>query len=494
MKIKLLQTKNPDYCGETWADYHALYKGGKAFRDRVGRFLHKNPQEHAQRYKQRKMEAPYRSYLGTVVNSFTALIGSSGDLKYTARIKDTDHGIEAPDWAQELSQDCDGSGRSIEQCVGKALNDSLVRGRHFWMLDFPENFGTVAGAKSDAIRAGATDIKIRSVLREDVMDWSKDDRGQLEWVVTQHVKHERKSPSDERGTEVYTWHVLDRKKVTVYEAEIKKGQRIDTEKNLPPQREIIHNLDKVPMVSMDMEDGLWIADMLESAQLEHFRSSTAQAWSLKQTAYTMPVFSVEDPKEFAKRPPTMGAGFFIAIGKDESADFMAPPTQHLASLADAIKANKDEIFRLVQQMALGVENNATAVGRSAESKIADSEATQVILGAMGKRVRDALHETLTMLSQLHQDDIVWSVEGLSEFQSVDTDVLLQMLSEESVQSIRSDTFHRETEKKMVGVTLPSLDKTTRDLIDAEIEAGKKTEPEPPGPPKPAEDLEENDDD
>ena len=50
---------------------------------------------------------------------------------------------------------------------------------------------------------------------------------------------------------------------------------------------------------------------------------------------------------------------------------------------------KDEIYRVAQQMALGVENNAASVGRSAESKEVDSSSTETCLKAYASPVREA---------------------------------------------------------------------------------------------------------
>lgn len=463
MLISRLQDKSPDYDGELWRDYWALYEGGRGFRKRVRNFLPMNPLEPAEVYAQRTREACYRSYLGTIVDYFGALLFTT-DLTYTPEGKET-----SPEWSTVITEDSDGKGTNLVQFVRARLIESMVKGRGFWRLDFPANYGT-GESKADADKAGATDVRLRSVQREDILDFEVDDRGKLVWVIVYESTTPRAQPDEERGgVTLHRWWVLDRESSRMFEAAVKKGERLNAELDLKPAVEHAHGLGEVPLVCIDPGAGLWVANRLESAQLEHFRLTSANNWSMRKTCYAMPVFSVGDPEDF--RPNRMGSGYYLSIGVDESMEWTAPPAHHLAVVRDEILSQKDEIFRLVTQMSLGIDNNAAAVGRSAESKTVDAEAIQVVLRAYGEMVREGMHNTLRMLSRVRGEDDDWTVEGLDKFDTLPADVLVELLEKVIDFKIPSDTFTSEVMTRTAHAMLPGLDKPTRDAIGKEVAEG-----------------------
>jgi hypothetical protein len=473
MRIKQLEAKHPEHEGDLWRDYEALYRGGKDFRRRVHRFLKQNPKEPLQVYENRKAEAVYRSYIGTVIDYFAALLFSV-PLIYTPHLPDSDDDTEPPEWLADIEDDCDGSGTDLVEFLRLSLIDSMVKRSSWWLLDYPDNYGSGSN-RIEADQLGATDVRLRRLCRENVNDWSRDKRGRLTWAIVRHEEKPRETPSDTRGLTLITWMVCDRHQIDYYSVELKDGERLNEEADVQPYRTVRHGLGDVPIVELDVNDGLWVANRLESPQLEHFRLSSANNWSIRRTCYAMPVFKVAEPESFGTK--AMGAGYWIAIGKDESAEWIAPPTAHLAHTSKEIDAQKDEIFRLVTQMSLGVDNNAAAIGRSAESKIADAEAIQVVLRAYGARIRDVLKRTLHLLSKARGDALDWNVEGLDKFETVPAAALLEGLKIAMEIGVPSKTFKVEAKYRAATGLLPGLDQATKQLILDEIEVGVDEEDE-----------------
>jgi hypothetical protein len=468
VKIKQLQITGPEHDGDLLRDYEALYRAGKYFRARINRFLHQNPQEPTQVYEIRKKEAVYRSYMGTVVDYFAALLFASPILYKTELAKKE---VDQPEWFGDFSDDADGSGTDLGEFLRLRTVDAMVKRRGWWMLDFPEGYGT-AQSKADAEKDGSASVTLRKVGAEQVLDCGRDRKGRLVWAIVHESECPRETPDDSRNEELHTWYVLDRSHVRVFQVRCESGHKPDPDRDAQKVSEIAHGLGEVPLVELDVGDGLWVANRLESAQLEHFRLSSGLNWNIKRTCYAMPVFKLADREAFANAMK-MGAGYYIMLdaGTNEDMDWKGPPTGHLAVTREEIRSQKDEIFRLVTQMSLGIDNNAAAVGRSAESKVVDAEAIQVVLRSYGALVRDALKKTLNLLSKARGEEHTWSIEGLDKFDTIPPEVLIELLQQAIDIGIPSKTFMAEAKFRAAVGLIPGVDQKTKDEIKSEIEDG-----------------------
>jgi len=461
MLVKQLNANHPERTVDMWLDYDALYKGGRCFRDRVKRFLVQNPAEPFETWSDRCKEAVYRSYIGTVVDFFAAQM-------FAVPIIYKPIGGQPPEWFESVENDCDGKGTDLIEFLRECLVAALVTKTATVALDFPETYGK-ASSLYEADATGATDIKLRHVPQPSILDWERDQRGNLLWCCYKQESKPRETPEVARDKTRHEWTVSDRESVSVYRVDVDEGKTLNENSSIAPEVEVKHGLGRVPAVELTVGDGLWIASRLESAQIEHFRLSSGLSWSIKRTCYAMPLFKVADPENFV--PGKMGAGYWITIGSEDSAEFMAPPTGHLSLTSEEIKSQKDEIFRLVAQMSLGVDNNAAAVGRSGESKIADAEAIRVVLRAYAVLVRDFLKSILNLLSRARGDQTEWTVEGLDKFETLAPETLVALLKEALTFGIPSETFQIEAKYRAAIGVVPGLDEDTRRKIRGEIETG-----------------------
>jgi hypothetical protein len=471
MLIRTLNQKHPEYDGELWLDYEALYKSGNQFSKRIRRFLIQNPQEPDETYLNRQKEASFRSYLGTIVDYFSALLFSV-QIIYKPTIGPEKAEVEAPEWVQHFVDDVDGRGSDLSDFLRTCLVDACVKRKSFWLLDFPENYGK-ASTKLDAERSGASNVKLRMVGREQVIDWGKDKRGKLAWAIIREEDAVRYEPEETRDSKVISWTVVDRKRLRRFEVEVALSESPNQDLQIEPVFEVEHEMGEVPLVELDVEDGMWIANRVAMPQIEHFRLSAANNWSMKRTAYAMPVLHLEDPEGF--RPGRMGAGYFLMLRTTEKFDWAAPPSQHFSAVTEEVRNQKDEIFRLVTQMSLGVDNNSAAIGRSAESKIVDAEAIQVILRTYANKVRDRLKLALNLLSRARGEQHEWTVEGLDRFETLSPDVLVALLKEAIGIGIPSQTFMVEAKCRVANALLPGLDSTSKQTIREEIQDGVESE-------------------
>jgi hypothetical protein len=466
MKLELLDAKHPTYDAETWERYWALYKGGKTLRQHVKHFLNQNEGEPAALYQRRLKEAAYRSYVGPIVDYYGAALFTSPPI---ARAKD-DAGeiVEADDYYSDWKEDCDGAGCDFHDFLRARFRDMLVRETAWWIVELPEAEAPVEN-KLDWADKDLGEACLHAVESGQVYDWECDARGRLQWVTIHTFSKPRHSPRDKRNLLRQEWRVYDATNVEIFAIEYDPQERM-----LMPEDEIpslgikAHGFKRVPVVRMHAPDGLWLVDRVAEAQTEHFRLSAGLGWAIRRTCYAMPIFKTAD----IDRPPKMGTGYYLIVGAEDGLEWAAPPAQPFEVIATEVMTQKDEIYRVTNQMALGVENNAAAIGRSAQSKETDSSSTETCLRAYAAPVREAAELTYDLLSEGRGDaEIDWSIEGLDRFNLADATASVAVATQAQLLDIPSRTFKVEMARATADALLPGIDQGTKDTIHTELEEG-----------------------
>lgn len=464
---QLLQT-NPCIDRGRNDELRALYEGGRRIESKFSTFLPKRPSERDQRYLVRLKDAEYRNYVGPIADFFAAMLFVSRPV-----IKATRKGESAKlaDYWNAFREDCDGGGTDIDAFFKDLLLDAMQTKTGWLRVRAPDSNGDDPADMAEFEKRGLGECWLEDVEDFGVLDWDTADDGRLIWALTHEKSAKRLGLSSGRDTITETWEYLTPEAVEVYQVVY------PTDKPPKPEDDVAriagplpHRFGAVPLVCLDLPPGLWVLERLRSPQVAHLKKQSALNWSLSATAYAMPVARVADPESFAKRP--QGAGYELVIGKDEFWEWEAPPTGHFTALADEVKTSKDEIFRIAHQMALGVENNAAAVGRSGQSKATDMENTRVVLSAYSRIVKETIEYTLDLIATARgETDLEFSVEGLDDFAALDATKFLDQLAilKDKVGAIPSRTFWVEANKRSAGAVLRDLDEETTQKINDEIE-------------------------
>ncbi len=482
MLLKLLQATHPDYDADTWADYQALYEGGKAWRERVTRFVDRNPQEPESVYAMRCKAAHYRSYLGPIVDYFVSFLFTA---PLVPRANVDGEIVEADQFYSALKEDADGSGTDLVDMLRDRLTKAVVQGASYVLLELPDPGGADVPDRATWEAMGLGKAKLRRVDRSSVRDFEVDEDGELIWAITYEPSWPRTDPRGARDVCVHTWKVYDRQTVETFSVSQKKGERLDPDMVVPSVGVRLHGFDRVPLVKFCPSKGLWIANRVESAQREHASLSNAHTWLIRRTCFAMPVLKLKTDE---RRDDIFGAGYYLKLGVDESLEWSSPPNGPYDAIRQEVESQKDEIHRIVHQMAQGVSNNAATVGRSGESKQADAEATRVMLEALGASVREPVERIYDMLARARGDELDWSIEGLSGYNVVDVAGLLQAISQAVLLNIPSQTWGKEVRKRAAMALLPDADQATKDTIALEIESNFVFEDVmPPPEPEPEDD-------
>lgn len=492
MRLDYLQTTHPTYTPDLWRRYDALYTGGDAFRQHITAFLPKNPEEPAEVYRVRCEDAAYIGYAGTICAWFSAKIAAAS---FTPRAKRDGDEVDADPFYAEFREDCDGAGTDLVDFIRERFDSALVKGRSWWCAEMPYAGDEPLPNKAayDALDLGRATIY--PVENEQVLDWQADRAGELLWAVVYDIAMDRDSVGSKRSKITETWRVYDRAEVVTYsrtydptEPETRKAEEID----VPEVARRPHGFQRVPLVPLGFVgtrgvrvklgakgtmvagrklEGFWLMNRLADPQIAHFRRSAAMDWSLARTCYAMPVFELKD----SNTPPVMGTGYYIMLQTGERANWMAPPTAHLGALSERISTIKDEIYRVGNQMAQGVDNNAAAVGRSGASKAADAASTDVCLKVYGAVCREPLERTYDLLSDGRGDGLDWSIEGLDVFNTADATLVVQNATAAALLNIPSATFKRELHKQTAAALLSGSNQHVRDTINREIDDGVEAE-------------------
>lgn len=467
MKIKILNQKNPHYDADRWMQIRALVKGGKHFHELIRKFLPKNPVEPTPIYFQRCQEAHYHSYMGSIVNLYVSwLFAANFSIKPYKRDTDEPLGESDPFYGQ--FQENVGAETTLTQFMKDRFREAISVKKAHWLIELPPNDGVKPDNKAEYEKRGLGRATLRAIDREDLLDYECDDKGELEWCIVYSCNTVREKPTDERNTVVEQWRIYDRENVTTFESRYKKGEKP------PPTTDLTgsvasHGLRRVPLICLELKEELCIGYQTYDPQLEHFRRSAGLSWLIRRTCYAQPIFKLAD----GDKPPTMGAGTAIVIGTEDEMSWTSPPTAPFDVLQKNVEAKRDDIYRIVHQMAQAVDNNAETVGRSADSKEIDAAATRVMLNEYGSQVAKAIEETLEVISEARDDtDYEWSVEGFSGYDTATASTLLENIQKSRLLGIPSVSFHKEVCTKAALALLPEVDERVKATIRSEIEAAK----------------------
>lgn len=486
MKYAALNQKHPTYDAADWAKYQALYEGGPSFH--AAHFLPKNPAEEDTSYAMRCASAQYTNYIGPILDWFAAALMAA-----PLDIRPQDKDAEPPPYYAAWKEDVDGVGTDLVDFMRERFVGACVKRLAWWAIEMPAD-DEEQPAENLAMweERGLGNARLVTFDRDQILDWHTDDRGELQWVIVHSADRPRADPESSRDAVMERWRIYDREKVTTYEVTYTEKDPPRPEDEIPMVSQRPHIFGRVPVVAMGFDGtrpthvkigarkvsmspsavrGMWPMGRLASIQVAHFRQEAGLEWSIARTCYAMPVFRGMDDKA----PPRMGAGYYIQIGTSESFDWTAPPTAHLAIAAQRVDSRRDEIYRVANQLSQGVDNNAAAIGRSGESKLADAENTKVILAIFGALVREAVEKTIDLVSRGRGEAIRWSVQGLDKFDITDASVLVATAIQAQALAIPSRTATVELKYRSAIAMLPGLTEPTRQIIRKEIEDGTNAE-------------------
>lgn len=461
MRLKDLRRVHPDYCAELLERYGDLFAGGHRFARNVTKYLPRHDVEPSAVYKRRCAQAHYLGYVAPICNLFASWLFSC-PLQITSDPPETDA------FYRELKEDCDGLGTDLDQFLRGRFVEALQHQRAWFRVAFPATGGVAPDSRREWEQLGAGRAYLVAVPTRHVTHWRRDASGALAWVVEHECRTELAEFTDTASVTVETW--------TLWRADGSATRwelRTETGKPAPPDTTVVDEVEAphnpcgtIPLVELAIPTELWVLNLLASGQLEHFRKMCALSWSIDRTCYAMPVLTLKGNR----KAPVMGAGYYLQLGPGEELKWPAPPSSPFEAVQDFTTKLREEMYRITSQMAASVDNNAAAVGRSGESKDADNKATEVVLGAFGRPVREAVERMLDLVSMGRGEEIAWHVGGMDAYEHADPAAEVERATAIAALQIPSPTLRREILVRAALAQLPDADETKKQKIREEIEA------------------------
>lgn len=464
---KKLSQKHPEWDGPYWRRCRALYAGGKKLlRDPVvlQDVFPPHLAENATVYAERCKRAYYIPYAGEVIDMITSALFSE-DLKMTSEPEADPWYV---DWANDVSPP-GGMKQTLQQFLKEQVTSALICKRAWTLIDLP----TIDDVMANAIRSGkgmaAVDGAPGSLLEQEklglldayacpldpehVWDWEVDRDGRLLWVLVHYKSAQRNGIEGDRDTITERWMYYDETSWQRYEIVYHKTKPPADGIEIPKVAEGTHTFGRVPVIQMELTDGLWAMGKIESIAVAHLNKRNALSWAQYKSLF--PVLAhfagppdvmnpiTEDPDRAVNQ--TLGQGYVGQFGDKDKLEYVGPDSAPFAIAAQDLKDLRDEMHRVVHQMAMSVDNSGAALQRSGESKQVDQEVTAIVLREFGKIVREhavLLHEVV----QRGRGDTKassWTCDGMDGYADTTVDAVVTQAQTMELVTLPSATFQRE---------------------------------------------------
>src|SRR5262249_6601818 len=119
----------------------------------------------------------YENHVGSIIDWYAAtLFRREPTISY-----DSTCGPSVP-FYNDFILNCDLHNTSFLAALRKAFTTALVYGRSYFLIDFPKT-GILPRSRADEEESGASRAYISHYGPQDVINWDRDDKGELNWVV-----------------------------------------------------------------------------------------------------------------------------------------------------------------------------------------------------------------------------------------------------------------------------------------------------------------------
>ena len=402
-----IEQEHPDYTAKSrmWRRYRDLYAGGEQFRGNASEYLLRRQKEPVEVYQERLARVFYENYLGSIVDWYAAtLVRREPVLEFA--------GTNEPgkDFFAQFAQNCDLRGTTLTQFFKQQITEALVCGKSYVVVDFPRT-DSPALTRADEDASGRSRAYLVAYNADEVINWSTDQQGELEWVVirTSWLKQDSvKSFGWKRETK---WIYYDREKFEIYER--RGSDQNGTDQNtivlVDQGRHGFAGIGRVPVFEVKVGDGLWLTNKIALLQLEHFNKSNALGWALTMGLFATPV--IYSDREWNQ---IVGESYYIQLGPQDRFGWNEPEGKVYQIAADNLVSLKDEIYRVCYLLSQAGASSGSSQ-QSALSKQLDFSTTEEVLRAYGDTVKDSMRQVLWAIAAARQDEISIDVSGLDEF-------------------------------------------------------------------------------
>src|SRR5579864_1092767 len=455
-----INLEHPEYvnCKAMWRKYRDLYTGGEQFRERAAEYLVRRNKEPNDVYFERLSRVFYENYIGSIIDWYAATLMRREP-------------IIAYDGTNEIGKaffttfadDCDLKGTTLAEFFRQQLVQALVAGTSYIVVDFPRLTGPVLNrAEEDAI--GQSRAFLVDYSPDEVINWSYDGNGHLEWVVIRTSWLRQAEVGSDAWKKETRWIYYDREYFKVYCSVVDPGGQSASIDLIDEGRHGLASQFRVPVFQLRISEGLWLMNKAALLQLEHFNKSNALSWALTMGLFATPVIYSE--REWSQ---IVGESYYIQLGPEDRFGWTEPEGHVFQIAADNLERLKNEVYRVCYLLVQAGGPSFSNLGQSGLSKQRDFGITQEVLRAYGDAVKHTMKQVLIAIEGARQDGLAVDVSGLDEFDIGDFGAELDDAKKLLDLGIQSDTFKKQLYKKLTLKYLCDARQETKNQIATEID-------------------------
>lgn len=418
IKIGAIESTHPHYCGETLANYDALYVGGNAFRDRKDQFVVKRRAEtdgaHAsQHYADRVKRLHYVNRARGLINWLVAAVCQPSPPRITVP---ADLPEESSAYWLSLNDDADGLGTPLAALFRRSLRNGMVSGRSYYHMYFPGAIdGQAVAYDSDSMAA-----YMRPIDGMMVDDWQDDEFGALTWLRVHGVEMVRSgSEIGKADTERHTWTYITKSETATYEA-LKRDRNWIAGPDKKVYARLIsnrpHEMGILPCVRVNAPECNWVMDAISDVVIALLNADLDRAFALAQQCYAQPVFTLENTHADRLKNLIQHENMAIILGPNESYEYVTPPSNVFEPLFKHVTELKADLHEVIQTLAKSAAALPQAGRLSGDAVEAMAKPLNVLLASFAWPDREALQKWVSDVAAFRgESDYDIRVEGLDAF-------------------------------------------------------------------------------
>lgn len=505
VQYKILNKTSPDYDKELITKMDLLYAGGYEIMDSASLFLTKLSIESQKSYNERLKCAAYMPYLSQFVDHFASSLFSDDLMVREAADADDEDTLGTfsgdENFYKLFSSNCDGMGNSLHNFMKDAFTESLYCYYSYIGVDF-NNLDDNEDEPQTLLEEEARGLNRAYLYDIDpltVIDWQKDDASQkFEWVKIRNeiCVHDDPLADPMKQVQFKIWTMRN----GVAHWQLYQSKPIPLNKDfrntddIPLVAEGDTSFKEIPVFHLCIPYGLHLGAKLGPVCEEYFQRRSFLVSNMNKTCIAIPVIKLGPeinapggalPSEIQSNPnraqgmrmQLSNQGYTVLGSEDELEIKEASGTSH--GLVDKQLIDlREQMHQVVNQMAQSASTRKAARPQSAASKIEDRHATEILLTAYARVVKDFVKEIFQCIAEARNESIVWDVQGLSTFVEEDRQSIIQevqaIAGQQSIlQMLPSETFHKKyllrLAMALTGTTSPEEEATIQEELEKAVE-------------------------
>lgn len=512
-----LNKKHEEYNREYRDLLSAMVLGGSSLLhndEHMAKLLPQHAREIDAIYAKRRDRAVYSNYAGEILGYLFSMmssdpllvrlpeekgegeddkVGSAGSAVESSAKAGSESG-ELPLWIRKMLKNCSYSWRNqqtLSDFILHQVREMTITGFAWTLVDLPkvkQDFISLAEQES----SNALQPYLVALPTNTVLDWGEDDYGELSWAVHHTCKKFRENPADSKCSVAYTFNVYSTNPDG--SCTYKKYQVVLPDGKVPGPRTKVPlvettTLPILPIRRTVCPKGLWLMDAVYSLAAESFRKESNLAWfeaqSLAQELYEYIAPTEDDTgvlidddgerKRNEALTSARGAGYIQIRGHKDRAEYLAPHSDIYKYALESKRNVKDEIHRLLYVISLSIEQNSSALRRSAISKTQDKIAEEVILASIATVAMRLVKEILVVSAIIRGEtklDFIreLKISGYENFTADSDGAIIESAIKASMLQLPSKTYHVHQSVRVARAALGvEVDQETIEQIREELE-------------------------